>query len=397
MEGSNDMQYRDFGKTGCRVSALGFGCMRLPTIDDKPMGPRIDKEEATRMIRYAIDRGVNYIDTAYGYHGGKSESLLGRILKDGYREKVYVATKCPVWLVKKPNDFDKLLSQQLRRLRTDHIDFYLFHALNGEVWKSNVLKHKLLNKAEAALEDRRIGHIGFSFHDDYKAFKKIIDGFHGWSFCQMQYNYMDIENQAGTKGLKYAASKGLGVIVMEPLLGGRLANPPRVIRTMMKKHDRKLAPYDLALQWIWDQPEVSLVLSGMSTMSQVRGNLRSADRSGLGTFSSSKKKLIQRVRDRYKELVPIPCTKCSYCMPCPHKVDIPGNFEEYNDAFKHNDLRSARVIYTRFMKKESRASACKQCKACEKKCPQKIPISELMPQVHQVLGEGKPFPRQTKR
>ena len=392
-ERTEEMQYREFGKTGWKVSALGFGCMRLPTLDDKPMGSRIDKAEATRMIRYAIDHGVNYVDTAYGYHGGKSESLLGNVLKDGYREKVKIATKCPVWLVKKPKDFDKYLDEQLKRLRTDHIDFYLFHALNGKVWKDTVLKHKLLRRVEAALDDGRIGHIGFSFHDDYKAFKKIIDGFHGWSFCQIQYNYMDTENQAGTKGLKYAASKGLGVIVMEPLLGGRLANPPKAIRTIIKGHDRKLAPYDLALQWVWNQPEVSLLLSGMTTMAQVKGNLRSADRSGIGTLGPSRTKLIQRVKERYKGMVPIPCTKCSYCMPCPHGVNIPSNFEEYNDAFVHDDLRSARVIYSRFMKKESRASACKQCQACEKKCPQKIPISTLMPKIHRVLGEGKSFPK----
>ncbi|MCU0851954.1 MAG: aldo/keto reductase, partial [Thermoplasmata archaeon] len=231
------------------------------------------------------------------------------------------------------------------------------------------------------------------FHDDFKAFKKIVDGYRGWSFCQIQYNYMDTENQAGTKGLKYAASKGLGVIVMEPLLGGRLANPPDAIRSMIKANDRGLAPYDLALQWIWNQPEVSLILSGMTTMSQVRGNLRSADRSGVGTLGRGKEKLVQRVRERYKGMIPIPCTKCNYCMPCPHGVNIPGNFEEYNDAFIHDDLRYARMLYARFWDKKSRADACKQCRACEKKCPQKIPISTLMPKVHKVLGEEKPFPR----
>lgn len=382
------MQYREFGESGWKVSALGFGIMRLPTLDGKPCGRRIDREEATRMIRHAIDRGVNYLDTAYAYHGGTSEGFLGKTLKHGYRERVKIATKSPVWLIKKPNDFDRFLDQQLHRLQTDHIEFYLFHGLNGREWNDVVRKRGLLKRAKAAIRDGRIGGIGFSFHDDYAAFTKIVDGYDDWCLCQIQYNYMDTENQAGTKGLRYAASKGLPVVIMEPLLGGRLANPPRSIRAIMRSQGRGVSPADLALRWLWNQPEVSVVLSGMSTMGQVNGNLRSANRSGVGSLGRDELELIRSIKRKYREMTPIPCTKCGYCMPCPNGVDIPRNFKEYNDGFIHGDLKNARFAYKNFFAKKERASACRQCGQCEERCPQKIPIQKLMPKVHAVLGEG---------
>lgn len=385
------MQYRDFGSTGWRVSALGFGCMRLPTLDGKPYGSKIDQAASARMIRHAIDKGVNYIDTAYGYHGGKSEVLLGKTLKGEYRDKAKVATKCPVWLMKKASDFDTHLDKQLRRLQRDSVDFYLFHSMNKKAWHGYVLKLKLLKRAEAALKDGRIKHLGFSFHDDFDAFKEIIDGYSGWSMCQIQYNYMDTENQAGIKGLKYAASKGLAVVIMEPLLGGRLANPPKPIREIYRGQSRRVLPADLALQWLWDQTEVSVVLSGMSTMTQVRGNLRSANASGIGTLGAERRALVRRIKKRYRNMVPIPCTKCGYCMPCPNGLDIPRNFEEYNDAFIHRDLKNARWTYENFFEKKKRAGSCIGCRKCEEKCPQKIPISDMMRKVQGVLGEGKTF------
>lgn len=389
--GIEHMQYRNFGRTGWKVSALGFGAMRLPVRGKQPMTKKIDEEEAIGMIRYAIDKGVNYVDTAYVYHEQKGEGLLAKALRGGYRDQVKVATKSPIWLIKKKTDFDKYMDQQLKRLRTDHIDFYLFHALNKDAWENIILKYGLLGRAEKAVKDGRIGGIGFSFHDDYKAFKQIVDGYDDWVLAQIQYNYLDTENQAGTKGLKYAASKGLPVVVMEPLLGGRLASPPKPIRDSFELRGKKVAPYELALRWIWDQPEVSTVLSGMSTMNQVRGNLRAANRSGIDCLRSDERKLVERATKRYRKMTIIGCTKCNYCMPCPHGVAIPVNFEEYNDAYVHDDLANARMTYERFFNPAKRASACKHCKACEKKCPQKLPISDLMTKVHSVLGEGKPF------
>ncbi|MDD1773811.1 MAG: aldo/keto reductase [Methanomassiliicoccales archaeon] len=361
--------------------------MRLPTLDGKPYSKRIDRKQATRMIRRAIDSGVNYIDTAYRYHGGASEALLAEVLKDGYRERVKLVTKSPIWMIRKSTDYDKFLNRQLRSLRTDQIDFYLFHGLNKGSWKGVVKRHGLLRRATAAIRDGRVGGIGFSFHDDLKTFKEIVDGYDEWSLAQIQYNYMDTNNQAGTKGLKYAASKGLGVVVMEPLLGGRLANPPRMIKAILR--GKGMSAPDLALRWVWNQPEVSVVLSGMSTMRQVKGNLASAERSGIGSLGSGDLKLVERIKRRYLETKPVPCTKCGYCMPCPHGVNIPLNFEEYNDGFIYGDLKTARLAYGKWMKKKERAEACQQCRKCEAKCPQKIPISEMMKKVHAVLGEGR--------
>ena len=382
------MQFRDFGKIDWKVSALGFGCMRLPTTDGNPLSKNIDEREATRMIRHAIDRGVDYLDTAYPYHEGKSEVLVGKVLRDGYREKVRVATKSPVWLIKRQKDFDIHLKTQLRRLKTSYVDFYLLHGLNKKTWRDTVLKHNLLKRAEIALKEGKIGHLGFSFHDDYDAFREIIDGYDGWEFCQIQYNFMDIANQAGTKGLKYAASKGLAVVVMEPLLGGRLANPPSKIKKLFSEHEVKHSPADLALQWIWNHPEVSIILSGMSTMQQVRQNIKSASSSGTGSMSKKELRFVDLLRSNYTADMPISCTKCGYCMPCPHGLDIPGNFELYNDGYIHDDMRTSQKTYKRFMSKEQRASGCRRCGKCEKKCPQKLPIMALMPQVHSVLGKG---------
>ena len=387
--GANQVQFREFGGSGWKVSALGFGCMRLPTLDGKPYSRKIDRDKASRMIRHSIDLGVNYIDTAYAYHGGMSEVLLGKILKDGYRERVKLATKCPTWLIRKSKDFDTYLDEQLKRLQTDCIEFYLFHGINGQTWKDVVKKYSLIKRAEAAIKDGRIGGIGFSFHDDFSAFKKIVDGYDDWCLCQIQYNYMDTENQAGTKGLKYAASKGLPVVVMEPLLGGKLANPPESIRAILRDEGGGASPADVALQWLWNQREVSVVLSGMSTMRQVNGNLRSADKSGVGSLRADKLELVRHIKNRYLGMIPVPCTKCGYCMPCPHGVDIPKNFEVYNYGIIHCDLKDARSSYSRFFDKKERASACKQCGECEKKCPQKIAIQKLMTELQAVLGEGK--------
>lgn len=386
---SADMKYRTFGRLDWKVSALGFGCMRLPTVKGEPSDEKVDEAEAIRMIRLAIDQGVNYLDTAYPYHNGTSEVVLGKALEDGYRERVRVATKSPVWLIKKTEDFDTYLDEQLKRLQADYVDFYLFHGLNKKTWHDVILKFNLLSRAEAALRDGRIRFLGFSFHDDFDAFKEIVDGYDSWSFCQIQYNYMDTENQAGTKGLQYAASKGLAVVVMEPLLGGRLTNPPRPVKDILDREGKGRSPSDLALQWIWTQPEVSVILSGMSTMGQVKENIRSANRSAIDSIGKGDLELIDRIRAKYMEKIPISCTNCRYCMPCPNGVDIPSNFELYNNGFIHEDMDRARFTYSRFFEEKERASACKQCKECEEKCPQKLPISDLMTKVHATLSETK--------
>ncbi|RLC76620.1 MAG: aldo/keto reductase [Chloroflexi bacterium] len=380
------MQYRKFGKLDWKVSALGFGCMRFPTTG-KPED--IDEPEATRMLRYAIDHGVNYVDTAYPYHGGNSELFVGRALKDGYREKVRLATKLPCWKVEASEDFDKYLDEQLVKLQTGQIDFYLLHALNEKNWRK-MRDLGALKWAERAIADGRIGCLGFSFHDQYAVFQEIVDAY-DWTFCQIQYNYMDVENQAGAKGLRYAASNGLAVVIMEPLLGGRLVDPPDSIQALWDAAAKKRTPAGWALQWLWSQPEVSVVLSGMSTLEQVKENVASAQESAIDALSPEELALIGRVGEKYQALSPIPCTKCGYCMPCPNEVDIPRNFEVYNQGAMYEKLDHAREAYNLWIPEENRASACIQCAECEEKCPQGITISELMERVHAVLGAGQPY------
>jgi hypothetical protein len=379
------MQYRNFGKLDWKVSALGFGCMRFPTTDGKRLSPNIREDEAIRMVRYAIDQGVNYLDTAQPYHSGQSEVVVGKALQEGYREKVKVATKLPVWMVQSPADFDKLLNEQLQKLQTDHVDFYLFHGLNKSRWRDIVLKHNLLDKAAAALADGRIRHLGFSMHDDYACFEEIVNGSNLWSLCQIQYNYMNTEYQAGTRGLKLAASKGLAVVVMEPLLGGRLVEPPNDIREAMEGFPVRRSPADWALQWLWNQPEVSVVLSGMTLMEQVEENLASANSSRIGSFGTAELELIARIVEKYHARTVIPCTKCGYCMPCPNGVIIPDNFEYFNYAHLFDDLAGAHSKYHVFLTKEERADSCIECHTCEELCPQKIAISEWMPKVSALL------------
>ena len=384
------MKYRNFGNLDFMVSALGFGAMRLPTDGDTSNSDRLSnnivEDEAIRMIRYAIDHGVNYIDTAYTYHKGSSEIVTGKALRDGYRNKVKLATKSPTYLIEKAEDFNRYLDEQLERLQTDYIDFYLLHALSRERWENIVQKFDIISYAEKAKKAGKIKHLGFSFHDNLDAFIEILDGYDGWEFCQMQYNYMDIENQAGTEGIKYAASKGLSVIIMEPLLGGRLANPPMEVLEVIRKSGGKYSPVELAFQWLWSQKEVSVVLSGMSNIEQVKENLIFADRSDIGSLETKDLNTIEFIRKEYNKRSIIPCTKCGYCMPCPNNVDIPQNFSLYNDGIIYNDLNSSSLKYNNFFDKSKRADLCIHCKECEEKCPQKIPISEWMTKIHKELG-----------
>jgi len=346
---------------------------------------KIDENLATRMVRTAIDRGVNYVDTAWPYHNEQSERFLGRCLRDGYRDRVRLATKMPAWLVETPDDFDRFLDEQLRRLETESVDFYLLHGLNRVQWPK-LYDLGVLDWAEGAMKDGRIGHLGFSFHDDLDTFQKIVKAYN-WAFCQIQYNFMDVEFQAGREGLRYAAERGLAVIVMEPLRGGSLTRPaPREVAKLWDSAPTKRSQAEWALQWVWNDPDVSLVLSGMSAMSHVEENLASAERSAVGSLSESELRLVDRVRDAYRALAPIPCTSCRYCQPCPNDVAIPRIFELYNDATAYGDLDRSRVGYARFMKPEHRADRCVACGACESACPQRIEIIAWLKKAHAVLA-----------
>ena len=376
------MQYRKFGKLDWKASVLGFGCMRFPTKNTKA---DIDEPEAKRMLHYAIDHGVNYLDTAYMYHEDNSEPFLGRALKGGYREKIRLATKLPAWMVEKTSDFDRLLNEQLLRLQTEHIDFYLLHSLNKKTWYQ-VRDLGVINWAEGAVSDGRIGYLGFSFHDEYEVFQEIVDAYDGWKFCQIQLNYMCEDFQAGIKGLQYAASKDLAVVIMEPIMGGGLANPPKQIKDIWADAVKKRSPSEWALQWVWNWPEVSVVLSGMSTMEQVNQNIESANASSPNALSEDELALVRRVRDKYFELQAIPCTRCEYCMPCPNDLDIPRNLEIFNYSKLYDDREKGLWEYDDVPEK-NRASSCIQCLECEEKCPQNIEISKWMKLIHKEFGK----------
>jgi predicted aldo/keto reductase-like oxidoreductase len=349
------------------------------------MSGDIDEKESVRLIRSAIDRGVNYIDTAYPYHNGNSEIVTGKALGDGYRDKVKLATKSPLWFITSPGDFDKFLNEQLEKLQTGHIDFYLLHGLDKKKWENTVLKLGLLNKAEAAIADGRIGHLGFSFHDGPASFKPIVDGYDHWEFCQIQYNYMDTENQAGTEGLRYAAAKGLAVIVMEPLLGGRLAAPPPEVRKVFAEYGTKRSPAQWALQWVWHQPGITSLLSGMNSMKQIDENLQTAESLSAQPLLPEDLKLIEKVRAAFLKRAAVPCTKCGYCLPCPQNVNIPGVIELYNNGVIYDDMAISRFIYGRFFPENERANVCTECGQCEEKCPQGIKPGKLMQTIHEKL------------
>lgn len=374
------MQYRKFGKYDIKVSALGYGCMRLPVLKDGS----INEEEAVKQIRHAIDNGVNYIDTAYVYHGGKSEVLLSKAFADGYRDKVFVADKMPMWSIKTYGDFDRILNEQLDRLKTDHIDFYLLHSLSKNTWEKgrDLGALKFLDEAQ---KDGRIRHRGFSFHDKFDVFKEIVDAYN-WDFCQMQYNYMDEHNQAGVDGLRYASQKGMAVVIMEPLLGGKLARkPPVQVQNVWDSAKVKRTPAEWGLRWLWNQKEVTVVLSGMNAIQQIDENIKIASETAVNSLSEEEKNLIYKARDKYKELTKVDCTGCRYCVPCPFGVDIPRIFHLYNQGSIYNDIEGSSRDYMH-MDAKNRASVCRECGRCERLCPQHIEIRKKLKEAHRVLS-----------
>jgi len=372
------VQYREMGKTGDKVSILGFGCMRL-----QHGGGRLDEARAERLVRSAIDRGVNYLDTAYLYLG--NEALVGRILSGGYRDKVFLATKLPPVQVASRRDMEKLLNTQLERLKTDRIDYYLMHnIMSMEAWerlkKIGVLE--FLDQAKAAGKIRRVA---FSSHGPKEQFKKLVDDY-PWDMAQIQYNYVDVNSQAGREGMEYAASKGIGIAVMEPLRGGYLVNRlPDEVKEIFRRADASRSPAEWGLRWVWNHPEVSLLLSGMNDMTQLDENLRVADEMTPRSLTEGELLIFEDVRTVIAAKMKVPCTGCSYCMPCPAGVDIPGCFDIYNSKAVHRGLNRETSYLIRTSGFDggvrSYASLCMDCGACEKKCPQGLPIRKHLAEV----------------
>lgn len=385
------MEYRELGKTGVKVSPLGFGIMRLPlknggranndtTLED------MDLEQSIKMVREAIDAGVNYLDTAYNYLNGKSEEITRMILEDGYREKVHLASKSPSWLWREVGDFDRILNEQLERLQTDCIEFYLLHCLNGGTWK-RAKRLGIIDDMMRARAEGRIRYIGFSFHDDYDLFEEILDAA-PWDFVQIQLNYLDTDFQAGIKGMKEAAKRGMGVIVMEPLRGGTLVEVPKGAQKAFDEAPQKRSNVAWGLDYLWDMPEVSVVLSGMSSIEQERENVALANEAKPGMLSDEDRKVIAQAKRAFDECAAIPCTGCNYCVEyCPNHIVIPNNFAAYNLNFIYEDLQMARDAYANEVPNFGRsAEYCVSCGKCEEHCPQHIAISEWLPRVHELLG-----------
>lgn len=374
------MQYRKM-KDGTEVSILGYGCMRFTAT-----AGRINLEKAEKEVMLAIENGVNYFDTAYIYGG--SEEALGAILERNHcRDKVQIATKLPYYMLKNASSVEKLFQEQLKRLRTDHIDFYLMHMLfDVEVWN----RLKSIGMETWIAEKKKTGairNIGFSFHGDTDTFKALIDAY-DWDFCQIQYNYLDEHTQAGRAGLLYAAEKDIPVVIMEPLRGGRLVEGlPDAAKKAIADYPLKRTPAQWAFHWLWDQPQVTCVLSGMNSMQMVTENIASADEAGIGTFTKADHHLIDILRQKINQNLKVGCTGCGYCMPCPHGVDIPTAFRCYNQTATQKKF-SAMLEYAQItsLKKDSSAmTQCTKCGACEKHCPQHIEIRKELQNAKKAL------------
>lgn len=382
------MLYRSVQKNGDKLSILGFGAMRLAQKDGK-----IDEERAKKQIRHAIDRGVNYVDTAWTYHSGESESFLGRTLSEGYRDKVKLATKLPSWMIKSREDMDRYLDVQIKRLNTDRIDYYLLHALNGRLWDS-LHALNVVDFMDKAKKDGRILNAGFSFHGNLDDFKRIVDAY-PWEFCQIQYNYLDENNQAGKEGLQYAAAKGMGVIIMEPLRGGNLGRPvpPPAVAALWEEAKQQRTPVEWALRWVWNHPEVTVVLSGMNEEDHIEENLSIAEDAHPNSLTENELGLIDKVARTYVDIMKVSCTGCGYCQPCPSGVMIPECFEIYNNMHMFGKTPEVPFMYVARMsgltaEQSGYASQCVQCGECLEKCPQQIHIPEFLEKVAQELESG---------
>jgi len=391
------LKYRKMGSLDWNVSALGFGCMRLPNRRINRL--RAKTEESIDLIRYGIDQGINYLDTAWPYHLGDSEKIVGQALKDGYREKVHVVTKLPMFMVRKSEHFGKYLNAQMKRLQIDYLDSYLFHAVNAGQFQK-IVKLKLIEKMENAKDEGLIHSIGFSFHDTLPVFKEIID-YYPWDITQIQYNYVDTNVQATTEGLKYAHGKGIAVVIMEPLKGGFLANPPQEVLKIIGSSNLSRTPVDLALQFLWNKPEVSVVLSGMNSKKMIAENCKSADNSEINSLSLEEERVLDQISEVFRQKAVVPCTACGYCMPCPQGVNIPQNFACLNNV----SLERSR--FRRFLSKRSyrklansenkldlenpngNSTFCSRCGSCISKCPQNIDIPTKLEEVNKILGKRK--------
>jgi len=377
------MQYVKFGKQDFSVSRFGMGCMRMPSKIISEGKSKIDEDESIKMIRYAIDHEVNYFDTAYAY--GDSELVVGKALKGGYREKAKLATKLPSWLIRSYSDFNKYLDEQLKRLQVEYIDIYLLHGLRQTYWE-NYKKLDVFKFLDEAKKQGKILYIGFSFHDQLSLFKEIVD-FYSWDMCQIQLNYIDEHMQAGLDGLHYASLKDVPVVIMEPLKGGSLVNNlPGDVKELLRKEGNGMDPVQLALRYLNSLPEATVILSGVSSMEQLKEDIEIFNSMPSGPLNDKELMLVKRVKDLLESKIVIGCTGCGYCMPCPSGVSIPDLFKLYNDVYMLNQLKASKMFYQNVFKNgKNDASQCTECENCEEKCPQRLEIIKNLKDVHELL------------
>ncbi len=368
------MEYVEYGKTGMRVSRLGLGCMRFPQ----------DQDEAARMVRHAVDSGINYIDTAYMYPD--SEEITGKALRDGYRNRAYLVTKSPIWLIKSNEDFEKYLDEELVRLETDHIDMYLLHNLYPGNWEK-VQKFDGLTFLDKMIQKGKILHKGFSIHNTTQAFREIADSF-DWEMAQIQLNILDEHQQVGVEGLRYGAAKGLAMVIMEPLRGGSLVTGvPNEAKELIAAYPEKRSIAEWCFRWLYNMPEVSVILSGTSTLEQLKDNLRIFEHAKPGVMTQEDQKLIAAVRQAFESKKSIGCTGCRYCMPCPAGVGIPEVFRLYNSHQLTRPNPIDKQIY-QFINTDAKADKCVECGVCMQHCPQDLKIPELLKIAHEELSSS---------
>jgi predicted aldo/keto reductase-like oxidoreductase len=378
------MQYRPYGKTGYSVSALGMGCMRLPRIvrGDKA---EVDKEKAIELIRYAVARGITYFDTAYGYHGGTSEAVLGEALDNGARQRVKIATKQPLRAMETQDAIRRNLEKTLVKLRTSHIDLYLIHNIQINDWET-IKRRKIIEEFEGFKAEGLIRGIGFSYHGSFPGFDEVLS-YYSWDMCQIQQNFLDTENEATVEGIRRAGKKGCALVIMEPLRGGSLATPPPAVQAIYDEYPVKRAAVEWAFRYLADFPEISAILSGVTTLEQLREDVEIFSRPDMvpGCLKEDEGDILRRARSQYLSVVSIPCTGCEYCLPCPNGVHIPRIFGLYNDGNMFGNFAQPQRGYFLAARMDSDATRCAACGACEEKCPQHIDIIEKLKVSHEAL------------
>ena len=370
------MKYRKFGKLGIECSAFGIGCMRFPMEKNEKGENVVNQKIANEILHTAIDNGVNYIDTAYVYSDRQNEKAVGTALKGGYREKVRIATKLPIWDVNSKEDMYRLYEIQRTNLQTDRIDFYLIHALNRDQWRRmrSLGVREFLDDLKA---QNKISYACFSFHDNYEAFEEILNDY-DWDMCQIQFNYMDIHNQATIKGVELAGKKNIPIVIMEGLQGGRLANVPASVKAVFDSYPVKHTPAEWAFRWLCNFPQVGTVLSGVTNLEQTYQNLETFDKTGVNIMTPEELAIVDKAREEYMHRIKVGCTGCRYCMPCPVGVDIPGIFGTWNESYKFRDDIAQNGHYRRIVNDGHGQDKCVSCGKCMEKCPQSIQIPEML-------------------